>query len=33
MRRVRDRIYRLLDRRVWPREQADLYFLLGCLHG
>jgi len=32
-RRVRDRIYRLLDQRVWPREQTDLYFLLGCLNG
>ena len=32
MRRVRDRIYRLLDRRLWPREQIDLYFLLGCLN-
>jgi len=32
-RRVRDRIYRLLDRRLWPREQTDLYFLLGCLNG
>jgi tetratricopeptide (TPR) repeat protein len=32
MRRVRDRIYRLLDRWLWPREQADLYFLLGCVH-
>jgi hypothetical protein len=32
MRRVRDRIYRLLDRRLRPREQADLYFLLGCIH-
>lgn len=32
MRRVRDRIYRLLDRRLWPGEQANLYFLLGCLH-
>jgi tetratricopeptide (TPR) repeat protein len=32
MRRVRDRIYRLLDRRLWPGEQADLYILLGCLH-
>jgi hypothetical protein len=31
-RRVRDRIYRLLDRRLWPREQADLYFLLACAH-
>jgi transcriptional regulator with XRE-family HTH domain/tetratricopeptide (TPR) repeat protein len=33
LRRVRDRIYRLLDRKLWPREQTDLYFLLGCLHG
>jgi transcriptional regulator with XRE-family HTH domain len=32
MRRVRDRIYRLLDRRLWPREQTDLYFLLACLN-
>jgi hypothetical protein len=31
-RRVRDRIYRLLNRGLWPREQADLYFLLGCVH-
>ena len=33
MRRVRDRIYRLLDRRQRPYEQADLYFLAGCLNG
>jgi transcriptional regulator with XRE-family HTH domain len=33
MRRVRDRMYRLLDRRLWPREQTDLYFLLGCING
>jgi tetratricopeptide (TPR) repeat protein len=32
-RRVRDRIYRLLDRRLRPRDQADLYFLLGCVNG
>ncbi len=32
MRQVRDRIYRLLDRRARPRDEADLYFLLGCLH-
>jgi len=32
-RRVRDRIHRLLDQRLWPREQTDLYFLLGCLNG
>ncbi len=31
MRRVRDRIYRLLDQHLWPRDQTDLYFLLGCL--
>jgi hypothetical protein len=31
MRRVRARIYRLLDQRLWPGDQADLYFLLGCL--
>ena len=33
IRRTRDRIHRLLDRRLWPREQTDLYFLLGCLNG
>jgi len=33
MRRVRDRVYRLLDRRQRPGEQADLYFLAGCLNG
>jgi tetratricopeptide (TPR) repeat protein len=33
MRRVRDRVCRLLDRRQRPREQADLYFLAGCLNG
>jgi hypothetical protein len=33
MRRVRDRVYRLLDRRMWPREESDLHFLLGCLNG
>jgi hypothetical protein len=32
-RRVRDRVYRLLDRQLWPREQADLYFILGCING
>jgi transcriptional regulator with XRE-family HTH domain len=31
MRRVRDRIYRLLEQRLWPRDQTDLYLLLGCL--
>src|SRR5712691_735805 len=33
MRRVRERVYQLLDRRLWPREQADLYFVLGVLNG
>jgi transcriptional regulator with XRE-family HTH domain len=33
MRRVRARVYRLLDQRLWPREQNDLYFFLGCLNG
>jgi tetratricopeptide (TPR) repeat protein len=33
MRRVRDRIYRILEGRLWPREQTDLYFMLGCLNG
>ncbi len=33
LRRVRERIYRLLNRRVWPREQTDLYFLLACVNG
>jgi transcriptional regulator with XRE-family HTH domain len=32
-RRVRDRIYRLLDRRLWPRDQIGLHFLLGCVCG
>lgn len=33
MRRVRDRIHSALDRRLWPRDQTELYFLLGCLNG
>ncbi len=32
MRELRNRIRRLLDRKLWPRQQADLYLLLGCLH-
>ena len=32
MRRVRDRMYAALDRRLWPRDQTDLYLLLGCLN-
>jgi hypothetical protein len=33
MRRVRSRIYAALDRRLWPRDQVDLYFLLAALNG
>lgn len=32
MRQVRERMYRLLDRRARPRDEAELYFLLGALH-
>jgi tetratricopeptide (TPR) repeat protein len=32
MRRVRDRVYRLLEGHLRPGDQADLYFLLGCLN-
>jgi tetratricopeptide (TPR) repeat protein len=32
MRRVRGRIYAALERRVWPRDQAELYFLLAVLN-
>ncbi len=31
MRRVRARMYAALDRRLWPRDQSQLYLLLGCL--
>jgi hypothetical protein len=30
MRRVRNRMYAALDRRQWPRDQAELYFLLAA---
>jgi hypothetical protein len=33
MRRVRSRMYAALDRQLWPKDQVDLYFLLGCLNG
>ncbi|HUY50990.1 MAG TPA: hypothetical protein VMV92_35675 [Streptosporangiaceae bacterium] len=33
MRRVRARIYAALDRRLWPRDATELYFLLGGLNG
>lgn len=32
MRRVRSRIHSALDRRLWPRDQIELYFLLGCIN-
>jgi tetratricopeptide (TPR) repeat protein len=32
LRQVRDRIHMLLDRRLFLRETADLYFLLGCVN-
>jgi len=31
MRRVRNRLHAALDRRLWPRDAAELYLLLGCL--
>src|ERR1019366_8402759 len=31
MRRVRARIYAALDRRLWPRDQTELYFQLAAL--
>jgi tetratricopeptide (TPR) repeat protein len=33
LRRVRDRVTRILDRQLWPREQAELYFFLGVING
>jgi len=33
LRRVRERVYRILDRQLWPREQAELYFCLGVING
>jgi hypothetical protein len=32
MKRVRRRILEALDRRQWPRDGADLYFMAGCLN-
>jgi hypothetical protein len=32
MRRVRERVYRLLEGHLRPGDQADLYLLLGCLN-
>ena len=33
MRRVRGRMYTALDRRLWPRDATELYFLLGGVNG
>ena len=33
LRRVRERVYRLLDRHLWPGEQSELYFCLGVING
>jgi hypothetical protein len=33
MTRVRRRIWTALERRLWPRDQTELHFLLGILHG
>lgn len=32
MRRVRSRMYAALDRRLWPRDETELYFLCGVLN-
>ena len=32
MRRVRGRMHDALDRRMWPRDAAQLYLLLGCVN-
>jgi transcriptional regulator with XRE-family HTH domain len=32
MRRVRSRMHNALDRRLWPRDATELYFLLSCLN-
>ncbi len=31
MRRVREQMYQALDRKIWPRDEVEVYFLLGCL--
>jgi transcriptional regulator with XRE-family HTH domain len=33
MRRVRNRMHDALDRRLWPRDAAELYLMIGCLNG
>lgn len=32
MRRVRNRMYGALDRRLWPRDQTEIYFLVGTVN-
>jgi hypothetical protein len=32
MRRIRGRMHDALDRRMWPRDATQLYFLLGCVN-
>lgn len=32
MLRVRGRLHGALDRRLWPRDETEIYFLLGCLN-
>jgi len=32
-RRVRARVYAVLERKVWPRDARDLYLMTGCLNG
>jgi transcriptional regulator with XRE-family HTH domain len=33
LRRVRHKLHEALDRRLWPKDAAELYLLLGCLCG
>jgi transcriptional regulator with XRE-family HTH domain len=33
LRRVRERVFQLLERHLWPAEQANLYFIIGVLNG
>jgi hypothetical protein len=33
MRRARNRMHDALDRRLWPRDTAELYLMIGCLNG
>jgi hypothetical protein len=33
MRRVRERMHDALERRIWPRDTTEIYFMLGCVNG